>query len=92
MRGGDAIEWIDISGDLDGISGLPEGVDKDALLSRFTIRRRDGAVVSGGAGFIAVWRALALTRVLGLITDHGAGRWIAERAYRVFLRIRTLWR
>lgn len=92
LRGGETIRWVDISGDLAGISGLPVGVSQEALLRRFTIRRHDGAVVSGGAGFIAVWRALALTRPLGLAVDHAAGRWLAERAYRLFLRIRMLWR
>lgn len=92
LNGGEAIRWIDISGDISRISGLPDGVTQDELMRRFTIRRRDGAVVSGGAGFIAVWRALAITRPLGIAVDHAVGRWIAERAYRIFLRIRMLWR
>ena len=92
MRGGDGIAWLDISVAEAVPEGLPPGTTVADLMRRFTIARHDGAVVSGGPGFIALWRGLGPLRWLGLVTDHAPGRWLGERAYRMFLRIRTLWR
>lgn len=92
MPGGTAVEWIDISASDEVPSGLPEGTTIAGLLRRFTIARHDGRVVSGGPGFIALWRALGPTRWLGRCLDHAAGRWAGEVAYRGFLKIRPLWR
>lgn len=92
MRGGREIEWIDIAPDTVDQTLLPPQSTREDLLRRFTITRADGETVSGGPGFISLWRALPALRWLGLAADHWAGRWVAERAYRVFLRIRALWR
>ncbi len=91
MRGGEVVEWIDIS---DGgvPAGLPPSTRNEDLMRRFTIARHDGQVVSGGPGFIALWRALGPLRWLGLLADNAVGRTAGEIAYRAFLRIRTLWR
>ncbi|MEM0988081.1 MAG: DUF393 domain-containing protein [Pseudomonadota bacterium] len=92
MRGGDAIEWVDVDASETVPAGLPSDITRDDLLKRFTIVRRDGAVVSGGPGFIALWRGLGPTRFLGRLTDHRIGAFLGERAYRFFLRVRKLWR
>ncbi|MEM1298523.1 MAG: DUF393 domain-containing protein [Pseudomonadota bacterium] len=92
MRGGDDVLWLDISEAVTVPEGLPPGMTIDDLMRRFTIKRRDGEVVSGGPGFIALWRALGPLRVLGRLTDHKLGRTLGEIAYRGFLKIRTLWR
>lgn len=92
MRGGDAVEWLDIDATQSLPDGLPSGTTRDDLMRRFTITRRDGATVSGGAGFIALWRALGPLRWLGRIADHPPGVWLGERFYRGFLRLRGLWR
>jgi len=88
MRGADAIGWVDITGD----AALPEGADRDALMKRFTIERRDGAMVSGGPAFVSLWRGLAPIGWAGRILDRQPFLWLAERAYRGFLRLRSLWR
>lgn len=92
MRGGETIDWVDISGRLEAPEGLPPEVTVMDLMRRFTILRRDGEMVSGGAAFIAVWRALTSLRWLGRLADHPPGVWLGERLYRLFLRLRKLWR
>lgn len=92
MRGGDDVHWLDVSVAASVPEGLPAGTTVDDLMRRFTIKRRDGAVVSGGPGFIALWRALGPLRGLGRLADHKLGRTLGEIAYRGFLKIRTLWR
>lgn len=92
MRGGERIKWLDIAARDSVPEGLPEGTTLDDLMRRFTITRVDGTTVSGGAGFIALWRALGPTRWLGRVTDHAVGIWLGERFYRGFLRLRKLWR
>ncbi len=92
MRGADDIDWVNIDPEVPLPTDLPDGMSRDVLLKRFTIVRRDGAVVSGGPGFIALWRALRPLRWLGIATDHTIGAFVGERLYRLFLRVRTLWR
>lgn len=87
LKGADAVEWRDIS---DG--PVPDGFDREALLGRFTVRRRDGNHADGAAGFVALWRALAPTRVAGRILDRQPFLAIGEVLYRLFLKLRPLWR
>lgn len=92
MRGADGIEWVDIC-DAEAVTPLvPEGRVIDDLRSRFTIVRRDGDVVDGAEGFVALWRSLAPTRLIGRICDRTPFLEIAEVAYRGILRVRPLWR
>ena len=92
MRGGDGLDWVDIAGLHERPKGLPEHLSLVDLMRRFTICRQDGLYVSGGAGFVSLWRALGPLRWLGVLTDHKVGRGLGELAYRLFLRLRILWR
>ncbi|MEL7139212.1 MAG: DUF393 domain-containing protein, partial [Pseudomonadota bacterium] len=69
-----------------------EGADRDDLLARFTVRRSDGALADGAAGFFSLWRQLRPTARLARIVDRAPFTQIAELAYRTFLRLRPLWR
>jgi len=89
MRGAAGIRWIDVA---DPAAPLPDGLDREALLRRFTVRRRDGETATGAAGFSALWRALGPTRALGVVTDRQPFRLVGEGLYRFFLRVRALWR
>lgn len=91
MTGAGAVEWVDVSVP-DLPPSAPPGMDRESLLRRFTIRRRDGAVVDGAQGFVALWRALGPTRWLGILCDRWPLVQIAEIAYRLFLRVRIAWR
>lgn len=89
MRGGESIRWKDVA---DPACAVPPGLDRAAMLRRFTVVRRDGTAATGAAGFAALWRALGPTRLFGRIVDRPPLLWVAESAYRLFLRIRTTWR
>ncbi|MEM0922711.1 MAG: DUF393 domain-containing protein [Pseudomonadota bacterium] len=86
-RGAEAIDWVDIDSE-----PVPPGLNRQALLSRFTVERGDHIYASGAEGFIALWRAIPATRWFGRLVDHPPGRFVLERAYRGFLVLRRLWR
>ena len=63
-------------------------LDPETLLARFHAQEAGGPVVSGAAAFAAMWRAIPLLRPLGLAAQWAPVRWLLERFYLVFLRIR----
>ncbi|MEM9145236.1 MAG: DCC1-like thiol-disulfide oxidoreductase family protein [Pseudomonadota bacterium] len=89
MRGGAEVTWRDVA---DPATPIPDGLDRKAMLGRFTVQRRDGTLATGAAGFTALWRAIGPTRWLGLLTDREPFRTLGEGLYRLFLRLRLLWR
>lgn len=90
MTGADAMEWVDVATVPE--EALPDGKDRAALLARFTVRRADGQLADGAAGFLSVWRALPRTAAIARVLDRPPFTWVAERAYRGFLVLRRLWR
>jgi predicted DCC family thiol-disulfide oxidoreductase YuxK len=80
-RGG-AITFVDVH---DPSSQCP--ADRDALLARFHAREGD-RMLSGGAAFAAMWRAIPLLRPLGMAARHEVVLAGLERLYRLFLRAR----
>jgi len=87
MAGADAIGWVDIAE-----APPPPGLDRADLLGRFTVTRRDGRLARGAEGFAALWRGLGPTRLLGRLSDRQPFLLIGEGLYRLFLRLRRLWR
>ncbi|MEM6488972.1 MAG: DUF393 domain-containing protein [Pseudomonadota bacterium] len=90
QAGAEAVTWVDVSAAPD--NALPEGADRDALMRRFTVRRRDGRLVDGPAGFAAVWRALPRLSRFARLLERAPLSWVAEFGYRLFLMLRPLWR
>ncbi|RJY08291.1 thiol-disulfide oxidoreductase DCC family protein [Aurantiacibacter aquimixticola] len=78
-----AIDFVDVSGD--SPANCP--VSQDDLLQRFHVREGDH-VLSGAAGFAAMWRAIPLLRPLGELARLPLFGDAFERLYRLFLRIR----
>ena len=91
MRGGDKLRWVDVT-DTASAKDFPSGMSTNDLLKRFTVVRRDGAVVQGAAAFVAIWRAIDRLSSAGRLLDNGVCVWIGERGYRGFLLARRLWR
>lgn len=91
MAGAEAVEWVDVD-DRANAGRLPDGLDRDTLVNRFTVRRRDGRLADGAAGFFAMWRGLPRMRRVALALDRPPFRQVAEGAYRLFLAVRPLWR
>lgn len=67
-------------------------LDRETALARFHVRRQDGMLVSGAAAFLALWRATPRLRLIGRVLSVPPLPWLLEGAYRLFLRVRPLWR
>jgi len=88
--GGDTCTWVDAT------RCAPEllGVDLDArrALARLHVRRPDGTLVDGAAAFALLWQRFPATRWLGRLAALRPVTWMLEGGYRIFLRLRPLWR
>ncbi|MBS28135.1 MAG: DUF393 domain-containing protein [Alphaproteobacteria bacterium] len=85
-RGGDAIEWFDVSQrDPDAIA--PE-LTRARALGRFHVRTGDGRLVDGGEAFAHLWAALPGFRWLGRVGQRQPFRWCLDRLYDGFLLVR----
>ena len=87
MRGGDLIAWRDVAA-----GEAPAEIGREAALARFHVRRADGQLVSGFRAFLAVWRVNGTLAPVARLLDRPPFVWAGEAAYRLFLRLRPLWR
>lgn len=56
------LDWVDVSA---GNTPLGAGLSCEAAMRRFHVRDANGQLLSGGAAFARLWRALPGWRVLG---------------------------
>ncbi|SEA95228.1 thiol-disulfide oxidoreductase DCC family protein [Rubrimonas cliftonensis] len=87
MRGAETIGWRDVSA-----GEAPAEITPELALARFHARRGDGELVSGFRAFLAVWRANPRLAPAARLLDRAPFTWAGEAAYRLFLRVRPLWR
>lgn len=85
--GSEAVDWIDVSACAPG-RDVASGLDREAAMARFHVRQPDGTLVSGAAGFAALWTHLPGFRLFGRIAQVPGVAHLLEGAYRVFLPIR----
>ncbi|KLI63167.1 thiol-disulfide oxidoreductase DCC family protein [Aurantiacibacter marinus] len=78
-----AIRFVDVS------EGQPEScpISQEDLLARFHVRD-NGRILSGAAGFAAMWRAIPLLRPLGELARLPVMNRVFEKLYSIFLRFR----
>ena len=62
-------------------------INRAEMLARFHAEE-DGQLLSGGAAFAAMWRAIPVLRPLGLAARNGAILAVLEWLYLRFLRVR----
>ena len=86
LRGADRLEWRDISTAPEGVEVC--GVDSASAKARFHVIMPDGTPRVGAAGFIEIWKHLSAFRWLGWLTDNAPSRWLLDRGYDLFLRVR----
>ncbi|WP_348272808.1 thiol-disulfide oxidoreductase DCC family protein [Pannonibacter tanglangensis] len=84
-RGADTVAWVNVA----ETPRMPPDLDRETALARFHVRLADGTLVSGAAGFAALWRRLPAFRLLGWIVSFRPVTALAERAYLLFLPLRA---
>jgi 3-demethoxyubiquinol 3-hydroxylase len=89
-RGAEAIEFVDAAAC--PAPALGEGLTREAALAAMHARRPDGSLVQGARAFGEIWGRLPDTRPLGALMRVPGVAWVAELAYRGFLRVRRAWR
>jgi predicted DCC family thiol-disulfide oxidoreductase YuxK len=85
----EAVQFVDLA---QTDACLPDGATRGDLLARFHVRDTEGRLVAGAQGFVALWLAIPKFRWLGRIGSWPPVTALLEFGYRVFLRIRPLWR
>lgn len=81
----DRIAFTDISRSQD--DPAPD-LGREAAMGRFHTRRPDGTLVSGAAGFFEIWKRLPGWRHVAKLSRIPGVLFVAELAYRAFLRLR----
>jgi predicted DCC family thiol-disulfide oxidoreductase YuxK len=76
------VNFVDLEATVD--TPLP----RQAMLQRFHVTAADGSTLSGAAAFVALWRQLPATRLLGRAASWPPLLALLERAYDLFLRLR----
>ena len=91
-RGADAIDWIDVSAHAAetpaGALRAAPGLSRCEAMARFHVMDAGGALVSGGEAFARLWFALPAFRPAGRVALLPPFRWLLNRAYDAFLRVR----
>jgi predicted DCC family thiol-disulfide oxidoreductase YuxK len=87
MEGGESVAWRDAAA-----GAAPPEIGAAAALARFHVRRADGGLVSGFRAFLAIWRVNPRIAPVARLLDRAPFVQIGEAAYRLFLRVRPLWR
>ena len=86
LDGADGLRWVDITSA--SAQELGGDLTREQALSRFHVRDEQGRLVSGAAGFVAIWHRLPGLRWLAWLAARPPVSWLLEPAYRGFLRIR----
>lgn len=86
MDGADGLRWVDIT--TASVQELGGDLTREQALSRFHVRDEQGRLVSGGAGFVTIWRRLPGMRWLAWLAARPPLTWLLEPAYRAFLQLR----
>ena len=87
-RTGAAVTYCDAAREACPAPDLP----REAALQRFHVRLADGALVSGAAAFLALWRQTPGFRLAGRLLSAGPIVSVLDVAYDGFLKLRHLWR
>lgn len=88
--GTETVQWVDVTAA--DATRLGPDLTRDAALARMHVRDADGRLHSGAAAFGALWRQMPGMRWLGALVAIPPIGLVAEAAYRVFLRVRKIWR
>lgn len=88
--GAESCRWVDATHSEPALLGAD--LDPRLALARLHVRRPDGTLVDGAAAFALLWQRFPTTRWLGYVAALPPFTWLLEVVYRIFLRVRPLWR
>jgi predicted DCC family thiol-disulfide oxidoreductase YuxK len=87
-RTGGEVSYCDVAAE---VCPAPD-LGRDEALKRFHVRLADGALVSGAAAFLALWRATPGFRLAGQLLSARPLVAVLDLGYAGFLKLRRLWR
>jgi predicted DCC family thiol-disulfide oxidoreductase YuxK len=87
-RTGAAVSYCDVATE----SCPAPDLNREDALKRFHVRTADGALVSGAAAFLALWRATPGFRLPARLLSARPVVAVLDVAYDGFLKLRRLWR
>lgn len=88
--GAEKLAWVDAS-DADK-RALGSDLERSVAMAKMHVRDESGKLISGAAAFAAIWLRLPRTRWLGRILGTPLVLFFLEPVYRLFLKIRPIWR
>ena len=88
-QGSETIDWVDASRCDE--AALRTGLDRASALQRFHVRGADGALISGAAAFVEIWKHLPAFNWLARIGARPRVLAALDTLYAAFLRLRRLW-
>ena len=89
-EGADRVAFVDVT--RCAPAGLGPNLTSNAALARIHLRLADGRLVSGAEAFAALWLSLPGWAWLGRVARAPVILPLLEIGYRVFLKLRRLWR
>ncbi|MCE2969742.1 MAG: DUF393 domain-containing protein [Burkholderiales bacterium] len=89
QAGAELIAWVDVAAD-DAAPG-PD-LTREQALARMHVRRADGTLASGALAFAHLWTQLPRYAGWGRVASWPPVAAVLEMGYRLFLRVRRLWR
>ncbi len=89
LRGAERLSWEDVA---KADERVAPDLNRSDALARMHVRTADGQLVQGAHAFALMWQAFPKTRWLGRLAATRPALWVLEPAYRVFLKVRPLWR
>lgn len=90
IDGADKFSWVNAA--QDDQESLGADLNAEEALARMHVRDESGRLISGAAAFAAIWARFPKTRWLGRLMGTRPALWILEPGYRLFLKVRPLWR
>jgi len=85
--GSEPIDFVNVAAE--NLPSLGEGLDRDKAMARFHVRRADGSLLSGAAGFSEVWQVLPGWRRLGWFASLPIILPVLEVGYKAILPVRA---
>ena len=86
LTGSNEINWVDVATDFD--SENCKDLSQENALRRFHVRTKAGILVSGGEAFIELWANFSYFKILANVLRWWPLRWMINRFYDGFLKIR----